>query len=170
MAVTPRRAVAGDGPDYGSCAERKMRDVVREMVREAYWEDDVNCAATMLRILERAHGVRIVPQVVAAATGMHGAGCYGAQCGLVEGGLMFLGIWGWERGLGAQWIEAACRDYAREFERCFGSLLCRELRPQGFAPDQPPHACEGLTCDAGMWAVRWTRRLHARHDEFVGEG
>lgn len=29
-----------------------------------------------------------------AALGMHGAGGYRAQCGLVEGALMFIGIWG----------------------------------------------------------------------------
>ncbi len=136
--------------------------LVRAEVRVCYWRDDVNCATTMLRVLAQAHGRAPHPQVLAAATGMHGAGRYGAQCGLVEGGLMFLGVWGMEQGKSADWIEAACRSYAQNFEARFGSLLCRVLRPQGFAEDQPPHQCEGLTVEAALWAVEWSRNLPGR--------
>ncbi len=68
--------------------------MVRAEVQDCYWRDDVNCATTMLRVLGRQFGQEIHPQVLAAATGMHGAGRYGAQCGLGGGGLMFLGVWG----------------------------------------------------------------------------
>ncbi len=131
--------------------------LVHAEVRACYWRDDVNCATTMLRVLTQAHGRAPHPQVLAAATGMHGAGRYGAQCGLVEGGLMFLGVWGWEMGKSADWVEATCRSYAQNFEARFGSLLCRVLRPRGFTEDQPPHLCEGLTLEAALWAVEWTR-------------
>lgn len=130
-----------------------MSDLIADMVHEAYWRDDVNCATTMLRVLARMQNVDLSPQLLAAATGMHGAGCYGAQCGLVEGGLLFIGLWAGEQGLPVVWVEETCRAYARGFEQGFGSLLCRDLRPQGFAPDQPPHLCEGLSCRAVSWAV-----------------
>ncbi len=134
-------------------------DLVRAEVRTCYWRDDVNCATTMLRVLGRARGLDMHPLVLAAATGMHGAGRYGAQCGLVEGGLMFLGVWGREMGRPEAWITERCNAYARGFEECFGSLLCRVLRPQGFAEGQPPHQCEGLTLDAALWAVTWVGGL-----------
>jgi hypothetical protein len=87
-------------------------------------------------------------QVLDAARGMHGAGGYRAQCGLVEGALIFIGVLGSERELSDDAIGGACYDYAEQFELRFGSLLCRELRPEGFKPDNPPHLCEKLTRDA----------------------
>ena len=128
---------------------------IREVVRDSYWGEDVNCATAMLRVLARSLGMELHPQVFAAATGMHGAGCYGAQCGLVEGGLMFLGILGKTRGLPVADIEALCRAFAAGFEDRFGSLSCSVLRPQGFAPGQPPHMCEDLSVRAVTWAVDW---------------
>ena len=112
----------------------------------------------MLRVLGAITKQKIHDQVFAAATGMHGAGRYGAQCGLVEGGLMFLGVWGREMGRSDAWIAEACNAYAHDFEGRFGSLLCRVLRPQGFTADQPPHMCNDLTLQAGEWAVDWTMR------------
>jgi len=131
-------------------------DLVREMVQECYWRDDVNCATTMLRVLGRSHGIELHPQVLAAATGMHGAGRYGAQCGLVEGALMFLGIWGRALGRGETEISASCNAFAEGFEARFGSLSCRVLRPQGFASGQPAHMCEALTLAAASWAQERT--------------
>lgn len=113
----------------------------------------------MLRVLGAVTGQVIHEQVFAAATGMHGAGRYGAQCGLVEGGLMFLGVWGREMGRSEAWVAETCNAYAQGFEKRFGSLLCRVLRPQGFVDGQPPHMCEGLSLDAAHWAVEFTRRL-----------
>lgn len=136
-----------------------MNDMIRGLVHEAYWRDDVNCATTMLRVLATVHGVELAPQVLAAATGMHGAGGAGAQCGLVEGGLMFVGVWGRTLGRPDGWIVDRCREYGRTFEARFGSLLCRVLRPQGFVPNQPPHLCQELTEKAALWAATWTGTL-----------
>jgi hypothetical protein len=79
---------------------------------------------------------------------MHGAGGYGAQCGLVEGGLMFLGIIGKEYRIPEDEIIDQCRKFATQFEETFTSLSCSELRPEGFSKENPPHLCEKLTCDA----------------------
>jgi len=95
----------------------------------------------------------IADQVYAAAAGMHGAGGYRAQCGLVEGMLMFLGIAGSKTGLSRKETAAACYQYAEVFEKQFGSLLCRDLRPEGFSANNPPHLCENLTCRALLFAV-----------------
>lgn len=137
-----------------------MRQWVAGEVHRYYWQDDINCATVMLTILARLDGTELLPQTVAAATGMHGAGCYGAQCGLVEGALMYIGIAAAGRGLPAKETAALCHGYAAAFTEEFGSLLCRELRPEGFGPQNPPHLCEGRSVDAVMFAIEFMRGSH----------
>ena len=127
--------------------------LVQQRVHEYYWRDDANCATTTLKILSETLAVEVCDQVIDAALGMHGAGGYRAQCGLVEGALMFLGIAGRARGFPDEDVVDACQDFARQFERRFGSLSCAVLRPEGFRPDLPPHICEGLTCEAISMSV-----------------
>ncbi len=63
-------------------------------VHALYWNQNLNCARTMLLCLGDRFHVAIAPQTLQAAVGMHGAGRFRAQCGLVEGALMFAGIIG----------------------------------------------------------------------------
>lgn len=127
--------------------------LVRDRVHEYYWAYDWNCAVTTLRVLAEVCRVSLSHQVLDAALGMHGAGGYRAQCGLVEGALMFIGILGKAKGVPDDAIVQACYDYAERFELRFGSLLCRELRPEGFKPGNPPHLCEKLTQDAILFHI-----------------
>lgn len=121
---------------------------IKEKVKQYYWNDNFNCATTNIKILSELFSLDLAPQVVDAAIGMHGAGEYGAQCGLVEGTLMFIGILGRERNIPDGIIVDSCREYASNFESTFTSLSCRILRPQGFHADNPPHLCEKFTCVA----------------------
>lgn len=134
---------------------------IAERVHDFYWKDDLNCATTVFRILAECEGMAVPAQVLDAAAGMHGAGGHGAQCGLVEGPLMFLGLWGTSQGWSRAEVASHCRAYAGAFEASFGSLQCRVLRPQGFGPDQPPHLCEHLTLQAATFAADFmaSRRL-----------
>ena len=122
-----------------------MKELINTRVHRYYWNEDLNCAATMLKTLAELFHVDIQPQVMEAAIGMHGAGKYGAQCGLVEGSLMFIGIYGSNQEIGNEKIIALCHEFAGRFEQKFSSLRCKELRPQGFRPNDPPHLCEGKT-------------------------
>ena len=109
---------------------------VDDEVHRHYWDHDDTCAVTTLIIASRLFKTPLEPQVGEAALGMWGAGGYRAQCGLVEGALMFIGVLGGRRGLNRSEISRLCKSFAGEF----GSLICRELRPQGFTPGQPaPH-------------------------------
>lgn len=94
---------------------------ITEAVRQCYWEKDINCARTTLHTLAGLASFTLEPQIWAAATGMHGAGRFGAQCGLVEGTLMFMGIQGVRAGLRDQRIAALCHAYATAFVQRFGS-------------------------------------------------
>lgn len=127
----------------------KSNEWVTQQVHTAYWEYDHNCARTTLGVLSACSGVDVPGVLWDAAAGMHGAGGYGAQCGLVEGMLLFLGWRGRQQGLADSMIARHCSAYAARFEQRFGSLRCAVLRPQGFPVELAgQHPCETLTVEA----------------------
>ena len=128
---------------------------IKSRVKKYYWDEDLNCATTTLKILAEKFNITLATQVFDSAVGMHGAGKYGAQCGLVEGTLLFIGIAGRIKKIPDDEIADFCRRYAREFEKEYGSLLCGKLRPQGFNPDNPPHLCETLTNRAVKFSIHF---------------
>ena len=69
-----------------------MKEYISKRVHELYWEKDINCARTALLCLSELFEIPLAPQTIQSAAGLHGAGGYRAQCGLVEGALMFIGI------------------------------------------------------------------------------
>ena len=129
-----------------------MQDLVNARVHDYYWKQDLNCAVTTLKTLSELFVLDIHPQVMAAAFGLN-AGRSGTQCGLLEGTLMFIGIYGSEYKIESSKIQELGRKFSEEFQQKFSSLLCRELRPQGFRPENPPHLCEGLTKFAILFAA-----------------
>ena len=140
----------------------KTEEFVKTRVFKYYWKDDINCATTTLKILSEVFEIELNKQVIDAAIGMHGAGKYGAQCGLVEGTLMFLGIFGRENNIPDNIIVDSCREFADQFENKFKSLQCSILRPEGFHPDNPPHLCEPLTCKAVEFSINFISALRER--------
>ncbi|MGD2104073.1 MAG: C-GCAxxG-C-C family protein [Anaerolineae bacterium] len=142
-----------------------IQSLVRERVHDSYWTHDWNCAVTTLRILAEVFSVDLDHQVLDAAVGMHGAGGYRAQCGLVEGALMFIGIISAALGASDDTIAQTCYNYALEFEDRFSSLVCRQLRPEGFRPDNPPHLCEDLTREAVLFDIEYMSYRLSRKEE-----
>ncbi len=133
----------------------KTDEFVKRKVSKYYWKDEINCATTTLKTLSEVFPIELNSQVINAAIGMHGAGEYGAQCGLVEGTLMFLGIFARENDVPDDVIVASCKEFARQFENRFNSLQCSILRPEGFKPDNPPHMCEPITCQAVEFSINF---------------
>ncbi len=130
-----------------------IKKIIEEQVNQCYKNEHINCATTILKILENHFHTQLQDQISKAATGMHGAGRYGAQCGLVEGALMFIGIYGSNTGLEKDKIISLCHNYAGAFEKRFESLSCSVLRPEGFHDDQPPHLCMSLTIEAAEFII-----------------
>ncbi|MCB8815742.1 C-GCAxxG-C-C family protein [Desulfosporosinus shakirovi] len=128
---------------------------IDEEVHRYYWDNDLNCATTSLLTLSEIFQTKLSSQILDAVTGIPGAGRYGAQCGLVASALMFIGIKGKEKGLQHKEIVIMCNDFAKGFEKEFGSLNCRDLRPQGFKPDNPPHLCEEITKKAVKFTLSY---------------
>lgn len=128
---------------------------IENRVHEYYWIDDINCATSTLKILSEAFAIQLTDQIIDAAIGMHGAGEFGAQCGLVEGTLLFMGIAGRAKGIQDENIVKSCQVFAEQFEIRFGSLQCSVLRPQGFKPDNPPHLCEEITREGIFFSIEF---------------
>jgi len=121
-----------------------LQTVIDEKVHNYYWNQDLNCALTTLKILSDIFHLKIHHELLDATYGLN-AGRFGFQCGLVQGTLMFIGIYGSLKKLTQTEIAEMCRRYVDSFQNKFGSMQCRELRPQGFNPNNPPHLCENLT-------------------------
>ena len=126
--------------------EQGISSAISKMVHDLYWTHDVNCARTTLIVLSRLFDHEIHRQTFDSAIGLHGAGGYRAQCGLVEGALMFMSVYAKEKlNLKDTAIAGMCFDFAEKFEKDFSSLSCLVLRPGGFNENDPPHLCEELT-------------------------
>lgn len=132
-------------------------EFLNKRVHQYYWKYDLNCATVVLKNLSETFGVPLDHQVLDAALGMHGAGGYRAQCGLVEGTLLFMGIFGRKCNISDKKIVELCRLFAETFEDEFTSLLCRKLRPEGFSTDNPPHLCENLTIRANALSISFIK-------------
>jgi C_GCAxxG_C_C family probable redox protein len=75
----------------------------------------------------------IKEQTVNAAIGLHDGGGYRAQCGIVEGSLMFIALMSKEEyKKSVTEIAGFCFDFVEMFEKEFKSLRCYDLRPNGF--------------------------------------
>lgn len=136
-----------------------MIDYISKRVHELYWDEDINCARTSLICLSELFEITIEPQTLWSAIGLHGAGGYRAQCGLVEGTLMFIGIYLHILGKTEAEIVSGCYNFASAFDKKFGSLRCLELRPTGFSEHDPPHMCENLTCNAIEFAYQYLFKM-----------
>lgn len=136
-----------------------MKEYIAKRVHELYWENDINCARTALICLSELFKISLEPQTIQSAVGLHGAGGYRAQCGLVEGPLMFIGIYLHALGKNEDEIVSACYQFASAFDKAFSSLTCFDLRPTGFSKNDPPHLCEDLTCRGIEFAYQYITRF-----------
>lgn len=132
--------------------DKDKKNFIGEQVDKCYIGYNLNCAKTMLKILGDFYDIKIEKQVYDSATGLNGAGRYGAQCGLVEGCLMFIGIIGEKHNFKKEEILTICRDFARDFQKKFGSVLCSNLRPK-IVTSNSIHLCENLTKDAVLFVM-----------------
>jgi C_GCAxxG_C_C family probable redox protein len=134
-------------------------NLIDKRVHQYYWDYDFNCAITMLKILAEIYEVEILKQTYDAVIGIPGAGRYGAQCGLIGGAIMFIGIYGRMRNIPDENIIKSCYIFTDSFKKKFGYLNCSELRPEGFRPENPPHLCEDFTKKAVGFTVDYIKRI-----------
>ena len=144
-----------------------LETFINDKVEHYYFDEDLNCAATVLRVLSELFKIELSDQVISSATGMNGAGKFGAQCGLLEGTIMFLGILGKELKYTKENITEICYDFTKNFKSEYESLLCSKLRPEGFPKDKEIHRCEGLTKVELKFAVKYIENYYSVTSPFL---
>jgi len=133
-----------------------LEELVTARVENMYHDQELSCVHAVLKILAELFDIEVTEQIFAASAGMYGGGGeYGAQCGLVQGGILFLGLLGSRRGMDREAIGKSCHALSAQAEAELGSLLCREVRPEGFAEDNPPHLCEPRTVQSIVSTARF---------------
>lgn len=133
-----------------------LEELVTKRVENMYHDLDLSCVHTTLRILSEVFDTGLSQQIYDASAGMlGGGGCYGGQCGLVQGGIMFIGVLSAGQGHDKKTLEKNCFDYSAQADKELGSLLCREIRPEGFADDNPPNLCEPRTVQSIVSTARF---------------
>ncbi len=140
------------------------QEFVRERVSKYYWKDDINCAETTLKVLSEHFNVGLNEDVFQSCCGLPGAGQCGALCGIVSGTIMFLGISGNRNKFQSKLISEYCKRFTNDFKSKFKSVQCGVLRPEGFHPDNPPHICERLTCDALELSISLLSKFYSIQD------
>lgn len=128
----------------GVAIKTLIKTLIDARVHDYYWNEDLSCAITTLKILSEIFHCELHPQVIEAAYGLN-AGRLGSQCGLVEGALMFIGVYAQQKSTDSKKNAELCHKYSSDFQEKFGNILCKELRPQGFSADNPPNLCENIT-------------------------
>ncbi|MDF2634161.1 MAG: GCAxxG family protein, partial [Pelosinus sp.] len=138
----------------GPAVQVIVNELINSRVHAYYWDEDLSCTITTLKVLSEIFHCELHPQVIEAAYGLN-AGRYGSQCGLVEGALMFIGVYAQKKGVEPQGITKLGHEFSSGFQAEFGSVLCKELRSQGFTPENPPHLCESISKRAVAFTAKF---------------
>ncbi|MFA5828869.1 MAG: C-GCAxxG-C-C family protein [Candidatus Gracilibacteria bacterium] len=119
--------------------EKNIRKYALKLLKQDY-----NCGEVVVRTV--ANNLKIKLPIVAKkiSSAMNGGGRAGAQCGILEAGLLILSL------LCGRADSKQPRDplqilaykLTKKFENEYGNLLCRNIRPEGFKPDQINNICE----------------------------
>ena len=136
-----------------------IKEYIAKSVNDAYSINDLPCSVTTVKTINAIYRLDIPDAVIDAGWGFNGAGQYGAQCGLVEGALMLLSLLCRRRNFDREAADQIFFKFAAEFEQKFGSLNCRELRPEGFAPDNPPLLCEKISVTAIEFVAEFLEKV-----------
>lgn len=124
-----------------------------EKIHDMYWNHDLNCATTIIKVLAKKFSFKINKQVIDGLIAIPGGAKHGELCGLVIGPIMFIGMYGRNKGLNEKEIKKICYDFTEGFKDKFYNLQCRKLRPEGFKPSNPSHLCEELTKKVVVYTI-----------------
>jgi len=123
----------------------ELQEYIARRVEQEYHDLDTPCTPTTIKILSEVFKLELPKELVELSFALSGISKHGAQCGLVEGVLVMIGLIGHRQGLDKEVLAEICSDFLKQYDQKHGSLRCKELRLGGFNDDDPPNLCEGLT-------------------------
>lgn len=124
---------------------------VKRLVSESF-SGGLSCAQTVLTALGNLMGVVIHRQLLDACAGMKYS-----RCGMVQAGLMMIGIVGSAAGRDNEFISDIGVKYCSAFEKQYGSLMCSELSSRSGLS-----SCESLAAEAILFSSKFIADLFPR--------
>ena len=125
-----------------------------------YLNQGYNCCESLLRTLRDEGYFIISDDVLKISQVFNGAGKARKQCGYVNGGLMAIGLkYGrTTSNVSREPAQTKAREFALEFEKEFGSVVCEKLRPEGFDCNEDEKVRATQRCreigEGALWIVK----------------
>ena len=106
-------------------------------------DKDYNCGEVVVRVLIKELGLKVPKEILRSSSVMNGGGRAGAQCGILEAGLLILALcYGRDTYKKSRDpLQKYAYQLTKEFEIYYKGTLCRKIRPEGFSPHQPLNLC-----------------------------
>ena len=108
----------------------------RQTIKEIFCLKQLNCATTTVIIMSKHFSTKIQSQVIDSLVGLPNGAEQKSLCGLVSGTLIFIGIYGKIKKLKRDQIKNICKKFSSEFIGKFGSIDCKDLKPEKISPEQ----------------------------------
>lgn len=123
--------------------------MLQDVCRKYYFEQDLNCAETVLLAAGEYFGLADVNEGSVRGLGAFGSGCgCGKLCGAVAASVAALGMaLTKERAHTSPELRKATAEYMRTFIAQHGSDQCRELRAKYYSKEQKCFAQVALAAD-----------------------
>ncbi|MCD8199070.1 MAG: C-GCAxxG-C-C family protein [Phascolarctobacterium sp.] len=119
----------------------------------------LNCGLTMMHCLSDFFNVPVHEQVYQAINGIMENRFKRYQCGLYKGTVMFLGIYGTDKGWDRDKLNAITLDFAKAFEKEYGSIMCNEVRRVSFETNSAHLICTAFAARAVIFSANYIKNL-----------
>lgn len=132
---------------------------LKELTVKYFLSQSLNCGLTMMHCLSDFFNLPVHEQVYASVNGIMEHRDKRHHCGLYKGALMFIGIYGTEKGWDRDKINANTLMLAQAFEERYHSLNCYDIRSASFAENPEHNLCHSLAEDAVLFAASIIKTL-----------
>ncbi|MCR4657721.1 MAG: C-GCAxxG-C-C family protein [Lachnospiraceae bacterium] len=110
--------------------------MLKDIYEKYYFDGNYNCAETLIRAANEYYGLDLHDRDMIMVGG-YGAGIQcGNTCGAVLSAVAVLSMKYIEkRAHESKDIKPVTRKLIREFNKKYGSVLCKDIKPQSFSPE-----------------------------------
>jgi len=120
------------------------------LVRDYFHAQGLSCSESTLRILQLKNKIDDIPELTKCMGGFAGGMHRGLACGAVAGAVAALGakLGRSERGAAKEPLGSTVDKFLAEFEKRFGSLLCKDLLRNDLPKPEEHAICSGYVLAA----------------------
>lgn len=122
--------------------------MLKDIIQKYYFEKNYNCAETVLRAANEYYGLELHDRDM-IMVGAYGAGIQsGNTCGAVLSAAAVLSLKYVEsKAHESEDIRPVIQKMLRKFNTQYGSILCKDIKPQSFKPEYRCLKTVEMACD-----------------------